>query len=67
MQNVWKARWRQWRGGCFATVDFFDDGLKICFGEMTFYPYNGLNPFKPESFDAYLDSFLKLPEKAVRV
>ncbi|MFO1488443.1 MAG: ATP-grasp fold amidoligase family protein [Verrucomicrobiota bacterium] len=54
------------QGFPFVRVDFFDDGRKIFFGELTFYPYNGLNPFKPETFDAFLGSFLKLPPKVSR-
>jgi hypothetical protein len=49
----------------FVRVDFFHDGRKLYFGEMTFYPRNGVNRFIPDSFDAYLGSFLKLPARIV--
>ncbi len=49
----------------FVRVDFFHDGQRVYFGEMTFYPRNGVNFFIPESFDTYLGSFLNLPPRSV--
>jgi hypothetical protein len=45
----------------FARVDFLDSGQRLSFGEITFYPRNGLNMFVPKSLDHFLGGFLELP------
>ncbi|HEU6449524.1 MAG TPA: ATP-grasp fold amidoligase family protein [Verrucomicrobiae bacterium] len=50
------------QGFPFVRVDFLDNG-KIYFGEMTFYPLNGMIEFIPPSLDDYFGSLLELPEQ----
>lgn len=47
----------------FVRVDFYHVNNKIYFGEMTFYPDNGMGRFKPEEADRVLGSYLKLPQR----
>lgn len=42
------------RGFDFVRVDFYDTGPVPRFGEMTFYPGSGLDPFDPPSLDLEL-------------
>ena len=44
-------------------VDLYDIGSKVLFGELTFYHFGGLVPFKPEKWDKWFGDFLTLPEK----
>lgn len=44
-------------------VDFYDINGKIYFGEMTFFHWSGLMPFKPESWDEKMGDWIKLPKK----
>ena len=46
----------------FVRVDLYDDGKKIWFGELTFYPASGLGHFSPDEWDYKLGSLLQLPE-----
>jgi len=50
------------KGFPFARVDFLHDGRRIYFGEITFYPRNGMNHFVPRSFDDFLGTMLELPK-----
>lgn len=42
------------RGFDFVRVDLYEVGGKPLFGEMTFYPGSGLDPFSPPSLDAII-------------
>jgi hypothetical protein len=42
------------RGFDFVRVDFYDTGATPRFGEMTFYPGSGLDPFDPPTLDETL-------------
>ncbi len=42
------------RGVDFVRVDFYQPGQRPLFGEMSFYPGSGLDPFDPPSLDAEL-------------
>lgn len=42
-------------------VDLYNVNGKILFGEMTFFHYGGKKPFRPEKYDYWLGSFIKLP------
>jgi hypothetical protein len=44
----------------FVRVDFYEINNKIYFGEMTFYPGNGMEPFSPVEWDYKLGEYLKL-------
>ncbi|MFA5080828.1 MAG: ATP-grasp fold amidoligase family protein [Candidatus Paceibacterota bacterium] len=48
-------------GMIFVRVDLYCVNNKIYFGEMTFYPCNGLDIYIPDSYDYLLGSYLKLP------
>ena len=50
-------------GLCEARVDFYDINGKIYFGEITFFPAGGFNPFEPEEWDYTLGSWIQLPKK----
>lgn len=51
------------RGIPFVRVDLYEINGKIYFGEMTFYPASGMEPFTPEEWDYRFGEWLKLPEK----
>lgn len=44
----------------FVRVDLYNVNGKIYFGELTFYPGNGFEKFKPKEFDLLLGSYLDL-------
>ena len=52
------------QGFPFVRVDLLLVQHKIYFGEMTFYPLNGLINFRAPRFDEFLGSFLQLPDNA---
>ncbi len=45
----------------FVRVDFYEVNGQVYFGEMTFYPGNGLEEFTPFEWDEKLGSWLTLP------
>lgn len=45
----------------FVRVDLYDCDKQIYFGEMTFYPGEGSEQFKPQKWDRILGDFLNLP------
>lgn len=45
----------------FVRVDLYQACGKVYFGEMTFYPGNGFEAFRPESWDLVLGDYLTLP------
>jgi FkbM family methyltransferase len=45
----------------FVRVDFYEVENKIYFGELTFYPENGTQPFDPTDWDYTLGDLLQLP------
>lgn len=47
----------------FVRVDFYESNDAIYFGEMTFFPGNGMEEFKPEEWDYKLGSWITLPER----
>ena len=46
----------------FVRVDLYNIDGHILFGEMTFYPSDGRNEFKPDEFNRILGDHIKLPE-----
>ena len=46
----------------FVRVDFYEILGSVFFGELTFFPASGLGMFEPESWDAELGSWIRLPE-----
>lgn len=44
-------------------VDLYDINGQIYFGEMTFYHWSGLVPFKPQEWDDKIGEWLELPNK----
>lgn len=46
-------------------VDFYDINGKIYFGELTFYHWSGMVPFKPEEWDYKFGEWIILPNKTV--
>jgi len=51
------------KGIPFLRVDLYSEAGRIYFGELTFYPGSGTNPFHPEEWDEKIGALLKLPEK----
>ena len=51
------------RGIPHARIDFYEVNGKVYFGEITFFHWSGLTPFKPEEWDYTFGSWLTLPEK----
>lgn len=45
----------------FVRVDWYEINGKVYFGELTFYPGDGLEEFTPEKYDEILGSWIKLP------
>lgn len=45
----------------FVRVDWYEIDGKVYFGELTFYPGNGLEEFTPEEYDEILGSWIELP------
>ena len=45
----------------FVRVDFYEQGDRVLFGEMTFYPGCGFEEFAPEEWDERLGSWIDLP------
>lgn len=50
------------KGHPHLRVDFYDINGEIYFGELTFYHWSGMQPFKPEEWDYTLGSWIKLPK-----
>lgn len=48
----------------FVRIDLFNHRGQILFGEMTFFPGNGLTWFRPERYDRLFGDHLVLPEPA---
>ena len=42
--------------------DFYEVNGKAYFGELTFYHWGGMTPFKPDSFDRYLGDFVRISD-----
>ncbi|MDF3059085.1 MAG: glycosyltransferase, partial [Rariglobus sp.] len=49
----------------FVRVDLYCENSRIYFGELTFYPGNGMEPFTPLEWDNKLGEWLTLPEHAL--
>ena len=47
----------------FVRVDWYEINGKLYFGEMTFYPGNGYEEFKPLVWDKKIGDLIKLPSK----
>ena len=47
----------------FVRVDFYEVDGQIYFGELTFYPGNGMEEFDPEEWDYKLGEWITLPDK----
>lgn len=46
-----------------ARIDFYEVNGKVYFGEITFFHWGGMKPFKPEEWDYKFGEWIKLPEK----
>jgi len=51
------------KGIPFVRVDFYEVNGNIYFGELTFFPGNGLEEFTPEFYDELLGSWINIPQK----
>ncbi|CAM2916135.1 ATP-grasp fold amidoligase family protein [Rariglobus hedericola] len=49
----------------FVRVDLYYHEHQVLFGELTFYPGNGISPFKPDHVEDELGALLHLPEHAL--
>lgn len=49
------------RGHYFLRVDFYEVNEKIYFGELTFYPGNGMTSFEPFEYECKFGEMIKLP------
>ncbi len=49
----------------YLRVDFYCTNGHLKFGELTFFPGSGFDPYKPESFDDQIGSWISLPDKKV--
>ena len=48
------------RGTDFLRVDLYNEGGKVWFGELTFYPSSGTSPFHPQEWDGITGEMLSL-------
>ena len=46
----------------FVRVDLYNIDGRIIFGEMTFYPSDGRNEFKPDEYNRIIGEYIRLPE-----
>lgn len=46
----------------FLRVDLYETSGRLYFGELTFFPAGGFEPFEPEEWDAIMGEWLRLPE-----
>ena len=46
-----------------SRIDFYNINGKIYFGEITFFHWSGLMPFRPEEWDKMFGSWIELPQK----
>jgi hypothetical protein len=44
----------------FVRVDFYETGNRVFFGEMTFFPGSGFEPFQPQVWDEILGDWISL-------
>lgn len=51
------------QGHPFLRVDFYDVGDKVYFGELTFFPTNGIGGFDPQEWDYKLGQMINLPKR----
>lgn len=47
----------------FSRIDFYEINGKIYFGEITFFPASGFEPFFPKEWDYTLGDWIQLPKK----
>ena len=47
-------------------VDLYDTDSQVLFGELTFYHFGGVVPFKPEKWDMWFGEMLTLPTKKLK-
>lgn len=50
------------KGHPHLRVDFYDVNGKIYFGELTFYHWSGMVPFKPKEWDYKIGEWIELPK-----
>lgn len=50
----------------YVRIDLYEINGQVYFGELTFFPGAGFVPFKPDSFDDLLGSWLELPSKKLK-
>lgn len=50
-------------GLTFVRVDFYEVEGDLYFGELTFYPGNGLEEFRPTEWDGILGDWLRIPQE----
>ncbi len=56
-----RAAERLSKGKPHVRVDLYDLGSKVLFGELTFFHFSGMVPFKPEEWDNRFGDMLTLP------
>jgi hypothetical protein len=52
------------QGFPFVRVDFYSMGVRVIFGEMTWYPAGGLGRFTPDIYDLHVGEALTLPKRS---
>lgn len=50
-------------GLTFLRTDFYEIDGKLYFGELTFFPASGLEPFKPDDWDYKMGQWMTLKDK----
>jgi len=48
----------------FVRVDLYEVRGRVLFGELTFYPGNGTDPFNPGEWDRIFGDMISLPKRS---
>ena len=65
LDEMWDYATKLAKNMPFVRVDLYNIGQRVYFGEMTFYPTNGVDRFTPDSYDYIFGSYLQLPNSGL--
>lgn len=60
-EMMWNAARKLSEGLPFSRIDFYDVGESVYFGEITFFPTNGMGGFDPDYYDNLIGDMITLP------
>lgn len=59
LEKMWDLARLLCKGFHFVRVDLYNLNGKIFFGELTFFPTNGMGGFEPDEYDDIFGSYIK--------